>query len=115
MRLKKELYNNQQSEIVDKLINILQLDKNNTTTLYELDTNINKQEEIIKLIPEIKKYFSYACMKGVREPEKVKRSYLSIIRHITKLKYDMLICDLRTTVNNNEIRTKKYIFNKKNI
>jgi len=54
-------------------------------------------------------------MKGVREPEKVKRSYLSIIRHITKLKYDMLICDLRTTFNNNEIRTKKYIFNKKNI
>lgn len=57
------------------------------------DTNKEKQQLILDLIPIIRKYFSYACRKGVREPEKVKRPYLSIIKHITKTKYNIYNTD----------------------
>ena len=38
-------YKKQQAEILDKIINILELDDENSTTLYELDTNKNKQKK----------------------------------------------------------------------
>ena len=110
MRLKSELYKKEQNEILEKVITILDLDKENSITLYELDTNKEKQELILDLIPTIRKYFSYACMKGVREPEKVKRPYLSIIKHITKTKYNIYNTDYRVVINNEKIRTTKYIF-----
>ena len=62
------------------------------------------------MLPNIRKYFTFTHMVGARNPEKVKRPYLSIIRHIIKLKYKMLSCDYRLKINNEEIRTKKYIF-----
>ncbi len=37
MKLKSELYTSEQKEIVYKNINILNLDTNNSITLYELD------------------------------------------------------------------------------
>jgi len=110
MKLKSELYEKEQDEILKKIITILELDDDNSITLYELDTNKEKQERILELIPEIRKYFSYACMKGVREPEKVKRPYLSIIKHIAKLKYNIYNSDFRISINNEKIRTTKYIF-----
>ena len=113
MRLKSELYKKEQNEIVNKIINILDLDSENSITLYELDTNKEKQQLIFNLIPIIRKYFSYACMKGVREPEKVKRPYLSIIKHITNLTYNVYNTDYRVVINNEKIRTIKYIFLKK--
>ena len=108
-------YNKQQAEILDKIINILELDDENSTTLYELDTNKNKQKKILDLIPDIRKYFSYACMKGVREPEKVKRPHLSIIKHIMKSKYNIYNSDHRVIINDDKIRTTKYIFIKKQL
>tara|TARA_Y100000310_G_C20399827_1_gene676863 strand:+ start:185 stop:535 length:351 start_codon:yes stop_codon:yes gene_type:complete len=110
MRLKSELYKKEQDEILQKIINILDLDNENSITLHELDTNKEKQQLILDLIPTIRKYFSYACMKGVREPEKVKRPYLSIIKHITKSKYNIYNTDYRVIINNEKIRTTKYIF-----
>tara|TARA_B100001167_G_C16610278_1_gene230006 strand:- start:76 stop:435 length:360 start_codon:yes stop_codon:yes gene_type:complete len=115
MRLKSVLYKKEQDEILQKIINILDLDDENSITLHELDTNKEKQKLILDLIPTIRKYFSYACMKGVREPEKVKRPCLSIIKHITKKKYHIYNSDSRIMVNNIKIRTTKYIFSLKKI
>lgn len=39
MRLKEELYKKEQDEILQKIINIIDLDKENSITLYELDNN----------------------------------------------------------------------------
>ena len=37
------------------------------------------------LIPEIRKYFSFNCLKAVGEPKRIKRLWLSIIKQLTKL------------------------------
>jgi hypothetical protein len=39
MRLKSELYKKEQTEIINNIIEILDLDNENSTTLYELDNN----------------------------------------------------------------------------
>lgn len=113
MRLKSELYKKEQEEIVDKIINILDLDKDNSVILYELDNDKNKIKQITDLTLEIRKYFSFSQITGVQKPDKIKRPYLSIIRHITKLKYNMKSCDFRVEQDKQIIRTKKYVFLKK--
>ena len=49
MRYKKELYEKEQAEIVDEILEILSL-KENKITLYELENDLEKQEKIINLI-----------------------------------------------------------------
>jgi hypothetical protein len=110
MRNKSDLYKEQQILIVDKLINILDLDKDNGITLYDLDNNKDINEKIMNLIPEIKKYFRIDSIHGIRNTKNIKRPYLSIIRNITKIKYNILLTDFRKELNNTKIRTTKYIF-----
>ena len=100
---------------MNKIINILELDKNNSITLYELDNDIIKQEKILNMLPEIKKYFKCNCVKSLLSPEKVKRVYLSLIRYITKLEYNMISTQFLIRNDKNVIRTMKYIFIKKSI
>ena len=114
MRLKSELYKKEQEQITDKIIQILNLDSDNGIILCELDNDKDKQNKILDLIPEIRKYFSFTSSIGASEPNKSKRPYLSIIRQFTKNKYNMLSCDYRIKNDDkSEIRTKKYIFTKK--
>ena len=114
MKLKSELYKKEQDEITEKIIKHLNLDKDNGIILYELDNDKTKQDKILELIPDIRKYFSFTSSIGASEPDKAKRPYLSIIRQFTKSKYNMLSCDYRIKKDNDkEIRTKKYIFTKK--
>jgi len=110
MRNKSDLYKEQQYNIIDNLINILNLDEDNGITLYDLDNNEDKQKEIMDLIPEIKKYFRIDSIHGIRNTDTIKRPYLSIIRNITKIKYNILLTDFRTERDNKKIRTTKYIF-----
>jgi hypothetical protein len=110
MRLKEELYKKEQDEILQKIINIIDLDKENSITLYELDNNTEKQNKIIDLIPDIRKYFSLSFVKGVKNPELLKRPYLSVIKQILKNNYNIISSDFRTQIDENKIRTKKYIF-----
>ena len=110
MRLKSELYKKEQEEIVDKIIGILDLENKNSYTLYELDNNEGIQKQIMELIPEIRKWFSFNGMKAVGEPEKIKRPWLSIIKHLIKLKYNMVSLDYHFTENKKNIRTQLYQF-----
>lgn len=59
MKLKSELYKTEQYKICDKIIDILELDNDKSITLYELDNDKVKQQKIIDLIPDIRKYFSF--------------------------------------------------------
>ena len=110
MRLKSELYKKEQEAIVDKIIKILDLTKKQTYTLYELDNNEDIQNNIMQLIPEIRKYFSFNGLKAVGEPKRIKRPWLSIIKQLTKTKYKMESKDLQLTENGNVIRTHIYKF-----
>ena len=83
-RCKSELYKKEQEEIVDKIITILDLENKTEYTLYELDKNEEIQKKIMELIPEIRKYYSFNGIKAVGEPNKIKRPWLSIIKHLIK-------------------------------
>jgi hypothetical protein len=110
MRLKSELYKKEQDEIIEKIITILDLENKNTYTLYELDKNEEMQKQIMGLIPEIRKWFSFNNMKAVGEPSKRKRPWLCIIKQLTKTKYNIESNDFQFTENGKYIRTHKYTF-----
>jgi hypothetical protein len=105
MKLKSILYKKEQDEIINKIIDILVLDYNNSIILYELDNDKIKQDKILELIPDIRKYFSFTSVIGASEPDKAKRPYLSIIRQLTKSKYNMLSCDYRIKEEGKGMRT----------
>lgn len=111
MKLKSILYQNEQYELINKIINILNLDSENSIILYNLDNDKEKQDKILALIPEIRKYYSFSKIIGASEPDKAKRPYLSIIRQLTKSKYKLNSYDYRIKQEGKEdIRTKKFIF-----
>jgi hypothetical protein len=110
MRLKSELYKQEQENIVDTIIDILDLKHKHSYTLYELDQNKEIQQKIMDLIPEIRKWFSFNGIKAVGEPEKIKRPYLSIIKHLLKSKYKIESKDFQFTENGKHIRTQLYKF-----
>ena len=111
MKLKSILYKKEQNELVDKIINILELDNENSIILYGLDNDKTKQYKVLELIPEIRKYYSFSTIIGTSEPTKAKRPYLSIIRQLLKSKYKLNNYDYRIKQDSKEdIRTKKYIF-----
>lgn len=112
MRLKSELYKKEQDEIIDKIITILDLEHKTTYTLYELDNNKEIQNQIMGLIPEIRKWFSFNGIKAVGEPSKIKRPWLSIIKHLLKTRYNMVSLDYHFTENGKHIRTQMYNFTK---
>ena len=114
MRLKSELYADEQAAIKQRVIEILDLDESNSTTLYELDNNKDKQAQLMALIPRIRTFFSFGKMIGVSEPEKVERPWLSIIKHMTRQEYEMLRCDYRFQHPvQGLVRTKRYVFQRK--
>lgn len=110
MRLKSELYQKEQNELVEQIENILDLQNKNKYTLYELDKDKEKQEKIMKLIPEIRKWYSFNAMKAVGEPSRIKRPYLSIIKQLLKTKYDIQVKDFQFTLEGKYIRTQQYSF-----
>jgi hypothetical protein len=108
--LKSELYKKEQEEIIDKIITILDLENKNTYTLYELDKNEEIHKQIMDLIPEIRKWFSFNGIKAVGEPNKIKRPWLSIIKHLLKTRYNIESKDFQFTENGKYIRTHVYTF-----
>jgi len=113
MRLKSGIYQEQQKQIREELINILKLNQTNYIILHELDEDKELQEQIIGLIPRIQTYFSMSTTTAISYPEKIKRPYLSITRHLLKDQYNILITDYTIKAEPKNIRTKKYYFIKK--
>lgn len=110
MRLKSELYAKEQEEIAKKIVSVLDLSHKSVYTLYELDNNTVIQETIMALIPEIRKYYSFNGIKAVGEPERLKRPWLSIIKHLLKSTYNISIKDIRYTIERVQIKTQQYVF-----
>ena len=113
MRTKKEVYKKEQDEIIHKIISIVGIEDNTQITLYELDNDIKKQKEIMNLIPDIRKYFSFNNLKAVGEPERIKRPWLSIMKQLTKEKYKLTNKHCRLYQDGGKvIRTMNYTFTK---
>lgn len=113
MKLKSELYKEQQFRLSNQIINILELDDNMQIILYNLDNDKAKIEKIMALIPELRKYFAFGFMRGIENPTQLKRPYLSIIRQITKLTHTLTTKDKQLTINGQVIRSRLLIFTKK--
>lgn len=85
MRIKlSEKFKNEREEICNKLIDILSLDDNNCFLLYELDNDIEKQNRILGMKDEIKKYFAVSCISAFKPNFECKRPYLNIVRSILR-------------------------------
>ena len=113
MRLKSELYKKEQDEIKQSIVNLLDLEHTNSLTLYELEQNKELQENIMNMIPEIRKYFSFNGMKAVGNPGAIKRPWLSIIKFFTKHAYTLETSDYHFQKDEKWIHTQKYVFVKK--
>jgi hypothetical protein len=86
MKLKCLLYEKEQTEIINEINDILDME-DNTITLYELDNDSDKTQKIVNLVPTIRKYYAFNNIKAVAEPEKIKRPWLTIIKQLCKEKY----------------------------
>jgi len=80
---KEEKYKNECEEITQQIINILQLDKDNSFILYDFDRDPVKQEKILALSSNIKKYFASSYWNGINEKTTI-RPYLTIVRNLLK-------------------------------
>lgn len=113
MRLKSELYKEQQIELSNKIITVLELDNDGQIILYHLDNNKEKIDKIMALIPDLRKYFAFGFIRGIENPTKLKRPYLSIIRQVTKLTHTMTTKDKQLNINGKIIRSRLLTFVKK--
>jgi len=112
MRLKSQLYKQQQEEIVNKLLTILDLENNNSLILYHLDNNQELQEKVMDLIPEIRTFFTFYEMPAICDPHKFKRPYFLIIKYLLKSTYNITKKEFHFTQSGKYIRTVKYFFTK---
>jgi hypothetical protein len=109
MKLKAEIFEDERIQIAQQILDILEItDKNNTFLLHELDDNIDKQNKILELETNIKKYFavsSWACFYN----KNVKRKSMSIIKNVLKdMNYDII--PKRVIRKNNEIIIRDSIY-----
>lgn len=85
MRVKlSEKYQTEREAICDKLIEIVILDDDNSFLLSELDENTDKQNAILEMKDEIKKYFACSEISAFKPNMEAKRPYLNIVRGILR-------------------------------
>lgn len=80
---KKVKYKKEQEELVNKLLEILPL-KDNGFTLYEMDNNKERQEKILELKDDIKKYFVYRNIGVIKNKHNSKRIWLPLCRCVLR-------------------------------
>ena len=54
-------------------------------------TITKKQCNLMKLIPQVRKYFSFSRIIGVSEPQKARRPWLGLIKQVTKYQYKIIV------------------------
>jgi hypothetical protein len=113
MRLKNELYDDEQSKIKKELIDILELNNKNGFILYQIDHDEELKSKIMRLLPKIRTFYSMSKITAISTPERIKRPYISIIRHILKNDYDILSTEYTLRIDEKIIRTKRYVFIKR--
>ena len=111
MRIKlSEKYQNEREDICNKIITILELKEDNTFLLCELDEDIEKQNKILELKEEIKKYFACSTISSFKPNFECKRPYLNIIRSILRKQNYTFVGDdiFFRKIDGTYIKTMKY-------
>lgn len=101
---KAVVFAKEQLEIANKLYDILELDDEDSITLYKLDHDKELQNKITSLQDDVLKYFTLSNI--IKKKHPAKRPYLQIIKHVLKIKYDMI----RSHYINDSIHTQRYKF-----
>ncbi len=104
MTRKDELYAKEQREIADRVIAILDLDEKASVWLGDLDTDQQKQNCILSLIKDIRRFFAFDNIPGASKPRGMKRPWLSIARGVTTPFYDWY----RTEEQRHKKRTSRF-------
>jgi len=115
MRIKKsDKYTNEREDIINRVLEILQLDEDKSFILYEFDRDIEKQNRIIELAIDIKRYFASSYWNGINDKNTV-RPYLTIIRNLFKNQGFLFINKsfIYNTVENGKVKTTRYYIIKK--
>jgi hypothetical protein len=85
MRVKLSIqYHTEREEICKKLIDILELDENNSILLCDLEKDIEKQTKILDMKDDIQKYFAVSCLTPFKPNPTCKRPYINILRGILR-------------------------------
>tara|TARA_B110000285_G_C14926391_1_gene515203 strand:- start:98 stop:451 length:354 start_codon:yes stop_codon:yes gene_type:complete len=85
MRVKLSIqYHTEREEICKKLIEILDLDENNSILLCDLEKDIEKQTKILDMKDDIQKYFAVSCLAPYKPNATCKRPYINILRGILR-------------------------------
>jgi hypothetical protein len=110
MRVKLcDKYKTEREDICKKLIDILNLDANNSFILHELDADTEKQDKIMEMKDEIQKCFACSEISSFKPNFECKRPYLNIVRGILRKEgYIFLGKDIEIKINNVIKRTKQY-------
>lgn len=104
-------YDHERNELLQKLYNILEIThENNKFSLKELDQNIEKQNAIIELENDVKKYFIITGWGYFSNKKREsKRKFLSLIKCIVKAMNVQMITS--PVVINKECNTFYYFLN----
>jgi len=111
MRVKlSEKYQFEREDICKRIIDILELDTNQSFLLFDLDKNIEKQNKIIDMKEEIQKHFACSTISSFKPNFECKRPYLNIVRSILRQqKYTIDITDFCIKYENGlSLKTMKY-------
>ena len=105
-----EKYIQEREEICKKLIDILNLDANNSFLLCDLEADMEKQTAILNMKEEIQKCFACSEISSFKPNFECKRPYLNVVRGILRKQgYIFENVDVELKVNNNLYkRTMKY-------
>jgi hypothetical protein len=100
-----------------KIIEILQLDSNNSFLLAELDADIEKQTRILDMKEEIRKIFACSEISSFKPNFECKRPYLNIIRGILRKQgYTFENNNILLKLDNGTyIKTMKYTISSENL
>ena len=81
---KSDKFKEERKALVDQLVNILNLDSQRSFILFELDHNPERQQEIMALVPEIKKYYSHGLIGGIKDMEKMVDILIALLKEYSE-------------------------------
>lgn len=101
----KSRFVNERQVVLEKLLNILGVTEDNKFVyLYDLDHDIDKQNAILGLEEDIKKYFVYGTWSYFSKP-KSKRPYVSLAKSVIKDMNIEITQIIKTETRNNKRMT----------
>ena len=111
MPIKKSiLFVKERKDVCDKMLNILQLDDNNSFILCKLEDDEEKKKQIMDLAEDIRKFYVGSEVASLRVGSSLKRKYLNVIRYLLKQNgYKLIASNYRYPVEKGLYKnTRKY-------